>query len=116
MESENGLTLVHCSYNTTSNLTRVVKTPGGQTRLLHIKKRGTAPKCGDCGVKLPGVSLPDSRIVWKGKERFRAIEASDPTAKSIKTVIWSWIWFHCSTLRLPDDLTLSDTCAEGTTG
>ncbi len=44
------------SYNTTSNRTRIVKTPGGELRLLHIKKRGTAPKCGDCGIKLPGVS------------------------------------------------------------
>ncbi|KAK4124013.1 ribosomal protein L34e [Parathielavia appendiculata] len=42
-------------YNTTSNLTRVVKTPGGSLRVLHIKKRGTAPKCGDCGAKLPGI-------------------------------------------------------------
>ncbi|EQB56040.1 hypothetical protein CGLO_03975 [Colletotrichum gloeosporioides Cg-14] len=41
-------------YNTTSNRTRIVKTPGGELRILHIKKRGTAPKCGDCGVKLPG--------------------------------------------------------------
>lgn len=45
-----------CRYNTTSNRTRIVKTPGGELRLLHIKKRGTAPKCGDCGIKLPGVS------------------------------------------------------------
>jgi ribosomal protein L34E len=45
------------SYNTTSNRTRIIKTPGGETRVLHIKKRGTAPKCGDCGIKLPGVSL-----------------------------------------------------------
>lgn len=44
------------SYNTTSNLTRIVKTPGGKLRTLHIKKRGTAPKCGDCHKKLPGVS------------------------------------------------------------
>lgn len=43
-------------YNTRSNKTRIVKTPGGELRLLHIKKRGTAPKCGDCGAKLPGVS------------------------------------------------------------
>merc|ERR1711939_934079 len=42
-------------YNTTSNNVRVIKTPGGKLRLLHIKKRGTAPKCGDCGIKLPGV-------------------------------------------------------------
>ncbi|CAI4219076.1 unnamed protein product [Parascedosporium putredinis] len=42
-------------YNTTSNLTRTIKTPGGKLRLLHIKKRGTNPKCGDCGNKLAGV-------------------------------------------------------------
>ncbi|KAH8879850.1 ribosomal protein L34e [Thozetella sp. PMI_491] len=42
-------------YNTSSNLTRIIKTPGGNTRALHIKKRGTAPKCGDCGTKLPGI-------------------------------------------------------------
>jgi large subunit ribosomal protein L34e len=44
-------------YNTRSNKTRVIKTPGGALRLLHIKKRGTAPKCGDCGIKLPGVRI-----------------------------------------------------------
>ena len=43
-------------YNTRSNKVRVVKTPGGALRYLHIKKAGTAPKCGDCGIKLPGVS------------------------------------------------------------
>jgi large subunit ribosomal protein L34e len=43
------------SYNTKSNQTRVIKTPGGKLAVLHIKKRGTAPKCGDCGTDLPGV-------------------------------------------------------------
>ncbi|KAL4732369.1 hypothetical protein ACLX1H_001384 [Fusarium chlamydosporum] len=42
-------------YNTSSNRTRVIKTPGGDIRLLHIKKRGTVPKCGDCGSKLIGI-------------------------------------------------------------
>ncbi|KAH7030212.1 ribosomal protein L34Ae [Macrophomina phaseolina] len=41
-------------YNTRSNKVRVIKTPGGQLRYLHIKKKGTAPKCGDCGSKLAG--------------------------------------------------------------
>lgn len=50
------------SYNTTSNRTRIVKTPGGELRILHIKKRGTAPKCGDCGNKLPGVSSTTYRV------------------------------------------------------
>ncbi|KAI0200705.1 60S ribosomal protein L34-B-like protein [Astrocystis sublimbata] len=38
---------------TVSNKTRIVRTPGGQLRSLHIKKAASAPKCGDCG--LPGV-------------------------------------------------------------
>jgi len=42
-------------YNTRSNKVRIIKTPGGNLRYLHIKKKGTAPKCGDCGIKLPGV-------------------------------------------------------------
>lgn len=46
-------------YNTRSNKVRVVKTPGGKLRYQHIKKKGSAPKCGDCGIKLPGVSLPN---------------------------------------------------------
>jgi large subunit ribosomal protein L34e len=45
-------------YNTRSNKVRIVKTPGGELRYLHLKKKGTAPKCGDCGIKLPGVSAP----------------------------------------------------------
>ncbi|KAI8900419.1 ribosomal protein L34Ae [Globomyces pollinis-pini] len=43
------------SYNTKSNKTRVIKTPGGKLAVLHIKKQASAPKCGDCGVVLPGV-------------------------------------------------------------
>ncbi|KAF1990333.1 ribosomal protein L34e [Aulographum hederae CBS 113979] len=42
-------------YNTRSNQVRTIKTPGGELRYLHIKKKGTAPKCGDCGSKLSGV-------------------------------------------------------------
>merc|ERR1711964_554693 len=42
-------------YNTVSNKVRTIRTPGGELRYLHIKKKGTAPKCGDCGTKLPGV-------------------------------------------------------------
>jgi hypothetical protein len=42
-------------YNTKSNRRRVVKTPGGKTVYHHIKKLATAPKCGDCELKLPGV-------------------------------------------------------------
>ncbi|EJU01443.1 60s ribosomal protein l34-b [Dacryopinax primogenitus] len=42
-------------YNTTSNRRRVVKTPGGKLVYHHLKKPGTSPKCGDCGMSLAGV-------------------------------------------------------------
>ena len=44
-------------YNTKSNRRRVVKTPGGKLVYHHLKKLATSPKCGDCGIALPGVSL-----------------------------------------------------------
>merc|ERR1711881_761893 len=31
------------------------RTPGGEHRLLNTKKKGTNPKCGDCGSKLAGI-------------------------------------------------------------
>ena len=43
------------SYNTKSNKTRVIKTPGGKLAALHIKKQAGKPKCGDCGLALAGV-------------------------------------------------------------
>jgi large subunit ribosomal protein L34e len=42
-------------YNTTSNRRRIVKTPGGKLVYHHLKKPATAPKCGDCGIGLPGI-------------------------------------------------------------
>ena len=56
-------------YKTTSNRRRVVKTPGGKLVYHHIKKLATAPKCGDCGIALPGVRpsfLYDSSCVCSG--------------------------------------------------
>ncbi|KAI0527867.1 ribosomal protein L34e-domain-containing protein [Xylaria bambusicola] len=42
-------------YNSRSNKTRIVRTPGGELRTLHIAKKAGSVKCGDCGVKLPGI-------------------------------------------------------------
>lgn len=39
-------------YNTRSQKVRVIKTPGGELRYLHIKKKGTAPKCGVSAMRL----------------------------------------------------------------
>jgi large subunit ribosomal protein L34e len=38
------------SYNTSSNNVRIIKTPGGRLRYLHIKKKGSPPKCVFCGI------------------------------------------------------------------
>ncbi|WBW74810.1 60S ribosomal protein L34 [Schizosaccharomyces osmophilus] len=43
------------AYNTRSNKTRIIKTPGNKVRNLHIKKLGTIPRCGDTGVPLQGI-------------------------------------------------------------
>ena len=34
-----------------------VKTPGGKLSVQYLKKKGTAPKCGDCGGVIQGVSV-----------------------------------------------------------
>ncbi|KAG5438944.1 hypothetical protein PCANB_002274 [Pneumocystis canis] len=43
------------SYNTSSNKVCVIKTPGNVLRYLHIKKKGKAPRCGDCHKTLQGI-------------------------------------------------------------
>lgn len=43
------------SYNTKSNRVKIIKTPGGKLAYLHVGKKGTAPKCGDCAVTLQGL-------------------------------------------------------------
>ncbi|CAI8510789.1 unnamed protein product [Pichia kudriavzevii] len=42
--------------NTKSNQIKVVKTPGGKLVAQHVKKQATRPKCGDCGIPLPGIA------------------------------------------------------------
>ncbi|CAG8553499.1 35273_t:CDS:2 [Gigaspora margarita] len=39
------------SYNTKSNRTRVIKTPGGKLTWLYEKKPAKGPHCGDCGTQ-----------------------------------------------------------------
>ncbi|PKI83186.1 60S ribosomal protein L34A [Malassezia vespertilionis] len=42
-------------YNTKSNRRRVIKTPSGKLRYLHLKKLTASPKCGDCHEALAGI-------------------------------------------------------------
>lgn len=43
------------TYNTRSNKTKIVKTPGGRLVYQYRTKKAAAPKCGDCGHALHGV-------------------------------------------------------------
>ena len=45
----------HC-YSTKSNKTKAVKTPGDRLVVHYLSKKASAPKCGDCGNALGGVS------------------------------------------------------------
>ncbi|KKY29067.1 putative 60s ribosomal protein l34 [Phaeomoniella chlamydospora] len=87
-------------YNTRSNKVRVIKTPGGSLRYLHIKKRAAAPKCGDCGIKLPGVWIPSSSLDGEQKNS-ATIPALRPreyatTSKPKKTVTRAYGGSRCS--------------------
>jgi len=43
------------AFATRSNKVKKVRTPGGQLTLQYRQKRANAPKCGDCGIQLPGI-------------------------------------------------------------
>jgi large subunit ribosomal protein L34e len=45
----------HNNFNTRSNKTKVVKTPGGRLTLHVIKKASKGPRCGDCKGKIIGI-------------------------------------------------------------
>jgi len=43
------------NFNTKSNKTKVVKTPGGRLTVHLVKKAAKGPRCGDCKGKIIGV-------------------------------------------------------------
>ncbi|WFD35633.1 hypothetical protein MCUN1_002491 [Malassezia cuniculi] len=61
-------------YNTKSNRRRVIKTPSGKLRYLHINKLATAPKCGDCHTKLPGVKALRPREYATAAKRDKTVQ------------------------------------------
>lgn len=61
------------AYNTTSNRTRVIKTPGGKLVNLHLKKPAKAPCCGDCGIKLPGIAALRPREYSRVSKRHKTV-------------------------------------------
>ena len=46
----------HLSYNTKSNRKTICKTPEGKLVYHYTKKLGAIPKCGDCKIKLHGIT------------------------------------------------------------
>lgn len=61
-------------YNTRSNRRRVVKTPNGQLRYLHLKKLPTTPKCGDCHAALPGIKSVRPRAYATLSKREKTVQ------------------------------------------
>ncbi|KAI0987686.1 hypothetical protein GJ496_003011 [Pomphorhynchus laevis] len=51
------------TFNTKSNMRRIVRTPGAILTLHHVKKRGTLPRCAQCKEELKGIqpSRPQER-------------------------------------------------------
>ncbi|KAK4051835.1 60S ribosomal protein L34B [Microbotryomycetes sp. JL201] len=62
------------SYNTKSNGRRVIKTPGGKLRYIQVKKAGTAPKCGDCHIALPGIPALRPRQYAQVSKRVKTVQ------------------------------------------
>lgn len=60
-------------YNTSSNKTRVSKTPGGRNVFLYRKKMATVAKCGDTGVPLKGVTAARPRKLARLSKRKKTV-------------------------------------------
>lgn len=64
----------HCSWNTNSNKSRTVRTPGGRLTYLVAAKKARGPRCGDTKKKLQG--MPRVRPIEMGrlKKRQRKVQ------------------------------------------
>ncbi|XP_077507256.1 large ribosomal subunit protein eL34-like isoform X1 [Amblyomma americanum] len=61
------------SYNTNSNRRRISKTPGGKLVYLYLKKPGSIPKCGDCKLKLRGITPARPRELSALSKRHKTV-------------------------------------------
>ncbi|KAL5018781.1 hypothetical protein ScPMuIL_004503 [Solemya velum] len=61
------------SYNTNSNRRRVSKTPGGKLVYLYTKKLGTIPSCGDCKIKLHGITRARPKELMSMSKRHKTV-------------------------------------------
>ncbi|XP_013793206.2 60S ribosomal protein L34-like [Limulus polyphemus] len=61
------------SYNTKSNRTKISKTPGGKLVYLYPKKPGKVPVCGDCKLKLRGITPARPRELSALSKRHKTV-------------------------------------------
>lgn len=60
-------------FNTKSNNVKQVKTAGSKITVHHIKKKATAPKCGETGQQLPGIKALRPSQYASVPRRFRTV-------------------------------------------
>ncbi|XP_074648495.1 large ribosomal subunit protein eL34-like [Tubulanus polymorphus] len=61
------------SYNTKSNAKKISKTPGGRLVYLYKKKAGSIPKCGDCKIKLSGITPARPKQLMSMSKRHKTV-------------------------------------------
>ncbi|CAH1794608.1 unnamed protein product, partial [Owenia fusiformis] len=61
------------TYNTQSNRRKITKTPGGKLVYLYKKKLGSIPKCGDCKVKLHGITPARPKELMAMSKRHKSV-------------------------------------------
>eukprot|EP00477_Mikrocytos_mackini_P000084 GAHX01000088.1.p1 GENE.GAHX01000088.1~~GAHX01000088.1.p1 ORF type:complete len:112 (+),score=19.24 GAHX01000088.1:38-373(+) len=79
-----------CPYTTKSNRTRHVKTPGGSLKAHYIKQKGIRAKCGECNMKLNGMSRLTSveqKTAKKNKRTVSRAFGGNKCANCVKRLI-----------------------------
>jgi len=76
----------HVPWNTKSNKTRIVKTPGGKLVYLHIKKTSKRIKCGDTGKFINGVKRRRPIEMKRLKQRERTVSRAYGGCLTVKAV------------------------------
>ncbi|XP_042908807.1 large ribosomal subunit protein eL34 [Parasteatoda tepidariorum] len=60
-------------YNTQSNRVKISKTPGGRLVYLYPGKPGKIPRCGDCHLKLRGITHARPRELSALSKRHKTV-------------------------------------------
>jgi large subunit ribosomal protein L34e len=73
-------------YNTESNRRRISKTPGGRLVYLYPKKSGSVPKCGDCKLKLRGITYARPKELKALSKRHKTVTRAYGGSRCAKCV------------------------------